>query len=375
MKMCNAFAHRGHEVTLYCRAPSSDTNGDPFGHYAVDPCFQIKAISVPEGPRGQLRYALAVRRRIKMEMPDLVYGRHVYSLLLAALRGLPVVFDSHSPSELAGRWIERYLRWLTELFLFRCKTSLRLICVSQGLLDRYERRYPRLHEQVGVLVCPNGADVRELPRSVCADPEVAKGPDVPVIGYVGTFGPGRGIETVLDLARRNPKCTFLIAGCSADQVLSLSNDTQLPSNIDCLGYVKPEDLPDVYASIDVALAPYQKNLEVGRTVGVASYMSPMKVFEYMAHGKAILASDLAVIREVISDGIDGLLVSPADGSAWNRQLRRLGAEKELRSRLGRAAHAKATRLHSWDARAAAVLQGLESAAASSDIRHDPWSGP
>ena len=105
--------------------------------------------------------------------------------------------------------------------------------------------------------------------------------------------------------------------------------------------------------------PYQeKVLGPSRRSDTSRWMSPLKMFEYMAAGKAIVSSDLPVLREVLADGEDALMVPATDVGAWETAIERLLTDEALRNRLGAAAQAKLLRDFTWDARAGKVLQGL-----------------
>ena len=84
-------------------------------------------------------------------------------------------------------------------------------------------------------------------------------------------------------------------------------------------------------------------------------MSPLKVFSYMAAGKPILCSDLPVLREVIEDGRNGILVPPDDPDAWAIALQRLLGDPALREKLGSTARADFLAHHTWSQRAVRVL--------------------
>jgi glycosyltransferase involved in cell wall biosynthesis len=90
---------------------------------------------------------------------------------------------------------------------------------------------------------------------------------------------------------------------------------------------------------------------------IAEWASPMKAFEYLACGRAIMASDLPVLREVFHEG-NSLLVPPEDPSAWSSSLRSLAQDPRHREALGARARADAGR-HSWEARSRRALAGLE----------------
>jgi glycosyltransferase involved in cell wall biosynthesis len=90
---------------------------------------------------------------------------------------------------------------------------------------------------------------------------------------------------------------------------------------------------------------------------IAEWASPMKVFEYLASGRAILASDLPVLREVLSED-NSVLAPPEDAAAWNQALRSLAVDSRRREALGVRARADAAR-RSWEERARRALAGLE----------------
>src|SRR5207249_3778339 len=113
------------------------------------------------------------------------------------------------------------------------------------------------------------------------------------------------------------------------------------------GVVAPGEVPGLLTSMDAAVAPYPDSKRF--------YFSPLKVYEYMAAGRAVVASRVGQLEAVIQHEINGLLCSPADPGALATALSRLRREPELRDRLGRAARATVLQGHTWDAVAAKVL--------------------
>jgi hypothetical protein len=85
-------------------------------------------------------------------------------------------------------------------------------------------------------------------------------------------------------------------------------------------------------------------------------MSPLKLFEYMAAGKPILCSDLPVLREIVEDGRNGLLLPLADADAWVAALCRLRDAPEERRRLGAAARADLVARYTWRERARRIQE-------------------
>ncbi len=87
-------------------------------------------------------------------------------------------------------------------------------------------------------------------------------------------------------------------------------------------------------------------------------MSPLKMFEYMAAGKPIISSDLPVLREVLEDGRNAILVPADDLAAWESAIHRLSGDPDLGLRLGEAARRDLHERYTWDARAGRVLDRL-----------------
>ncbi len=112
------------------------------------------------------------------------------------------------------------------------------------------------------------------------------------------------------------------------------------------GGVAHEDVPQYLAAMDVAVAPYPPLDEF--------YYSPIKLFEYMAAGRAVVASRIGQVAEIVVDGVTGLLYEPGDRAALVNCLRRLQRDAALRNELGRRASAACSE-HTWSQNASRVI--------------------
>ncbi|MDQ3139320.1 MAG: glycosyltransferase [Pseudomonadota bacterium] len=125
------------------------------------------------------------------------------------------------------------------------------------------------------------------------------------------------------------------------------------------GRVPHAEVPAALAGCDVVLAPYAKRVEIadGQT-DVSRWMSPLKIFEYMAQGHAIMASDLPVIREVLEDGVSAALCPPDAPEAWARRLDALLTDPAARRRLGDHARDLLETRYTWQRRARYILDKI-----------------
>ncbi len=163
---------------------------------------------------------------------------------------------------------------------------------------------------------------------------------------------------MIELAKHYPDIKFLWVGgeeSAVERWRSVLAKLGL-GNVQLLGFLPNEDMPMIQASCDVLLMPYEKSIGVSSGGDTAAFASPMKAFEYLASGRAILASDFPVIREVLNESNSMLL--PADNvDAWIDALGKLLSDPGQRNWL--AAHAKEdASQYGWVTRAERVLEGL-----------------
>jgi glycosyltransferase involved in cell wall biosynthesis len=178
-----------------------------------------------------------------------------------------------------------------------------------------------------------------------------------VIGFIGTFGPWHGAEILaraaveLGGAGGEPAFLFVGDGPGLKQVRDILREGGMEGRCRFAGLVPQQEAPDYLAACDICVSPHVPNPDGSRFFG-----SPTKLFEYMAMGKAIVASDLEQIGEVLEAERTALLVPPGDPAALAAALGRLASDGTLRQRLGSSARQAAVERHSWDSNASSVLE-------------------
>lgn len=347
MRMCDAFTEAGHDVTLYA-LPGSIGVDDVYDYYGVRHRFPIRRIAAPRlPPAGPWVRAVRIRRDLRAQSwPDLVYGRDPHGLLAVASFG-PFVYETHMLRD------SRQWRWL-ERRLLRARNLARVVVVSAALAEDYRQAFPEL-AAIDLLVAPDGADPVDEHRTPPMDLPGRR--QALQVGYVGHMYPGRGIDVILDLAGCLPCCDFHLVGGTAQDRTHWQSRSRHP-NVYFHGHQPPAALPAYYGGFDVVLAPYQSKVACAGGIGdIGRWTSPMKLFEYMAHGKAIIASDLPVLREVMVDRVNCLLCPPADRTAWRAAVTELADDPELRRSLGEQAQHQLLTRYTWRRRADRVLPG------------------
>jgi glycosyltransferase involved in cell wall biosynthesis len=209
-------------------------------------------------------------------------------------------------------------------------------------------------------VSPNGVELARfanLPAAVAARQQLGL-PEKPTVGYTGHFYAGRGMELMAELARRLPGVQFLWVGGNPQDVTAWRERLagQSIANVVLTGFIENARLPLYQAAADILLMPYERVISGSGGGNSAAYCSPMKMFEYMACGRVIVASDLPVIGEVLTD--DNAVRCPAeDTAAWVRAITDLFNAPTRRTALAQQALADVQR-YTWQARAQRAMEGF-----------------
>ena len=184
------------------------------------------------------------------------------------------------------------------------------------------------------IVIPNAVDTKRFNPNVEPFP-VGVMDNGFIVGFVGSLKIWHGTETLLDafilLQKRVPAGHLLVVGDGPlrSWIEGYVRGARVEPNVTFTGWVGYDCLPGLLQRMDVAVAPYPA---LDRF-----YFSPLKLYEYLAMGKAVVASAIGQVCEVIDDGINGLLTRPGDADDLAEKLERLYRDPELRQSLGHAA--------------------------------------
>jgi len=347
MRMCHALAKQGYSITLYAPLFSASEyeklNRSVFDYYGVSENFTIKQFKwFPFKGRSTI-YSTLVFLHVRYSRTDLVYARDLKSGVFCAKQGLPVVYEAHSPISIDNKLFGSLIASMN----FR-----RLVVISDALRKIFENTYPQLSGKI--LVAHDAADIDEC--DITKDNQLSERLR---IGYVGHLYRGRGIDLIIDLAERCPWADFEIVGGMESDIDHWKEHSEKRDNIHFHGHLPYNQAANIRQHCDILLAPFTRKLEVsGGGADTSGWMSPMKIFEYMAAGKAILCSDLPVLREVLEHEETALFCEAENVDEWQRALERLRDDKVLMKSIGQQARDKLEKYHTWYSRAATVIAGV-----------------
>jgi glycosyltransferase involved in cell wall biosynthesis len=171
--------------------------------------------------------------------------------------------------------------------------------------------------------------------------------------YTGGLLPWKGVDLLVEAARTCPEYLFVVAGGMQADVERLRARAGGLANVRIDGFQPPGRVADYLLAGDVGAVPNRSAPAIS-----ARHTSPLKVFEAMASGLPLVASDLPSMREVLEPELDAVLVAPDDAAALAAGLRRLMEDDGLRARLRDRSLARAP-AHTWDARARRLLAWMD----------------
>ncbi|HUL51208.1 MAG TPA: glycosyltransferase [Candidatus Nitrosotalea sp.] len=355
MKMCAAFGAAGAEVTLHVRLGAEGADTGLFNYYAVPRSFQIvRAPRLIPGrsarDRWNIPFTLSILPHLKLgsRKYDLIYTRLPLLALLAPRMGLRVAFEAHRLVPEDGFLSSRLSRAFPGAT--RQPAFAGLVGISRVLCDWYEQRGVPAAK---VLVAHDGVDLERFePALSKAEARVRLNlpVDQAIVGYCGHFYAGRGIDELLSCATRMKSVLFLLVGGNEGDVKRVGEQAAGLglTNVRLTGFQPNAELPRYLFAADVLAMPY--NAQTGSAV----FMSPMKMFEYMAAGRPIVATNFPSVREVLRDGENAILVEPGSADSLRSGLVR-ALESPESAALGRQAQLDVRNL-TWLKRAAEILR-------------------
>jgi glycosyltransferase involved in cell wall biosynthesis len=359
METCYAMAQRGHEVDLIVRPDTHVPARDPFVYYGLAPDVRLRIERAPVGGPSTARrlgyLAFGAGRAIGSMRADVLMTRDlgVASTLLRLPRAVrpPLVYESHGYAPDVAAALPDLVATAT--------------APTSGKLHRLGSREARVWQRADGYVTITAALRAELERRYGSRPRIAVVPDGVranrhpptsefrtsnrIVAYAGHLYAWKGVDVLLEALARMPTVRGLIVGGHAAEpdlarTRSVAERLGLTDRITFTGLVEPTRVPALLSDAAVLVLPNTASAISTR------FTSPLKLFEYMAAGRPIVASNLPSIREILRDGENALLVPPGNADALAGAIDRLLADPDLSARLARAAFDEVP-AYSWDRRA------------------------
>lgn len=338
MKMADAFGLLGHDVVVLCRE-SEEPLTDWRAVYGMQSGVRIRIIRPLFGKENDKHFyfsAAALWRTFRLK-PDFVFARSYVFPLLTSFIGIPTAAESHGVGE---RHHLRILAAASSKKAFKC-----WLTISPSLAEQYRAMGAPAEK---LLVLPTGASPNFCDRSGGGASLSKNGRAAAV--YVGHLYDFKGIPTILDAAKLMPETDFHLVGGFEEDVLRQKAEADRGGlqNVFFHGQKTQTELPTYLRQADVLLLPPSlQHRSAGST-------SPVKLGEYLAAERPIVATDIPGLRNWLTDD-EVCFVTPDSGQALAAGIRRVLGDAEYRARLSRATAKKAVQF-SYENRAKKILE-------------------
>jgi glycosyltransferase involved in cell wall biosynthesis len=372
-KEANALRAAGHEVRLFCPADADRPDRETVDGIDVVRVHEGTETGV-DGLRRNLSVGMTANRPAWADAlgshADWFEVLHVHDLLLGGtvLRvgdrfDVPVVMDCHENyPEAVRQWRRADPDWwrsrneLLQRLVFPVwrykrferhwtKRADHLLTVAQEAKRHYVRDCavpPTDVSVVGNTVALDDFDPQTAPAAAVDD-------DAFVVGYVGSFGPHRGLDTAIrafaTVASELPDARLLFVGgeggAVGEQLRTLADDLGVEDQVQFAGRVPFDEVPAYMAACDVCLVPHAATPHTETTL-------PHKLFQYMAMAKPVLVTDVPPLERIVSETESGRVVAADDPTALATAVRDLHADPDERDRLGTNGRRAVEATYNWE---------------------------
>jgi len=351
----------GHEVHFIANNPPKGLN-DAIKIYRVRPSSLRRFSKILATLRLNYLFVKQAKPVIKNIAPDIIYQRYRlfdYSGVRLSLKlGIPLFLEFNSSEVWTSKhWGKlRLAKIAASIERRNLEKAAKISVVSEILKNDLVKEGVN---PAKILVNPNGVDINSFHPDIDGSAVIEKYNlgEKTVAGFIGTFGVWHGalslVKAIKPCIEKNDNLRFLMMGAGKDlpEAKRLAAASGVEDYVTFTGMVEPTQVPRHLAACDILISPHILLDGTKEFFG-----SPTKLFEYMAVGKGIVASDLGQIGDILKGGKNSLLVEPGNVEDLTAGILTLANDKALREQLGKAARRDAEDGFTWKANAGRVIE-------------------
>lgn len=307
VKMCEAFANAGSDVTLIVPKRKNEIRDDPFHYYGVQKNFNIVWVWSLDLIAGlgvigfwlqQLTFSFSAFSYLRKQELDasIIFSRDILATWLISFRTKNVFYEMHRfPERMHGIWrsLLKRMKGIVSTNIWKAEQMEKLL------------GYPKEK----ILVKPNGFDPELFKDGF------EKSSNKPIVMYTGHLYDWKGARTLALASKELPDIDFIFIGGTDADVERFKKEFGSQSNIFLKGHLPHHEIGKHILMADILALP---NSAITHESVYST--SPIKLFEYMATGRPIIASDLPSIREIVSSD-EVVFVAPDQPEALSKGIK------------------------------------------------------
>jgi len=299
-KICDAFAHKKYKVNLFTPFNSLKINQFKKKYNLKN---NINIISIFKNKQNlnfisRVIFSFKIIQIIKKKKIKYNFlSRSVVSSLILSIYGYKNILELHH--QLQG--FTKYFYLFTKILNLQKKIS--YIFLHKNLIKKFitnfNQKYQCLDDAVDLSNFKLLKRNNKKYHNTCV--------------YIGSFYPGKGIEIIKKLSEKCENINFHLYGDTS----FIGKNFFAGKNVKLFNYIDYKNIPLVLSKYNVALMPYQKKVYVrSKNLNVEKSMSPLKMFDYLASKKIIVASKLEVYKHILKHNHNSILIKPDDDEKW-----------------------------------------------------------
>ena len=329
-KMCESFSKLGYKTTLFTCNSKNLTKA--FRNYNVN--FKFDIISV-FNKFQKLDFLKRVIFSIKIltrnfDKKSIFISRSILFALFASTLKKGVILELHH--EITG---------FSRIIYFSFKYLGLIKDLKYIFLHKRLQQFYKINTKMSI-VLDDASDIENFKQK--KNKKIKK-----TCVYIGSFFEGKGVEQIFRLAKQNKKVFFHIYGEK-----KYLKDKKKEKNLKIFEYVNYSQIPKILSKYEIALMPYQKKVKGRASINLEKYMSPLKMFDYLAAKMLIIASNLSVYKHILKNDFNCKLVRVNDDEEWSKVINLLFSKNNINNFLKKNAHETAKK-YTWDNRCQKII--------------------
>ena len=345
VKTCEYLSKHGNKVHLII-PNTAVINLSVEEYYDIQFKFNIvRLLKFKKFPLGVNYYLFSFLAFLKArKISEIIITRNYFVIFLCSLFRTKCVIELHG--DISNE--SRIVRLFFSIFkILNSKSVSKIICISKSIRMKYIKD-SYVKDSKKIIVLPSGSSLKMSYKNSLNNKRLK-------LGYFGSINPSRGINIILKLAQNDRQNDYYIFGGSKCQIINLKKKHRL-RNLYLSPHQNIKRIKNKMKEMDILLMPYSNKVTVsGNVSDTTSYMSPLKLFDYMSTGRLILSSKLEVLKEVVDEKHCVFIKNYLNPFSWLLEINKIKNNILKRNIIGKNSHKK-SKMYFHDKR---VLKYLE----------------
>ena len=347
-KMCEGMQKKLHDVNLI--TPMPGLNAKYLAkYYNIKNKFRLYKIKFftkyPLGINYYLFSLVSIFYALRLKT-DLFVTRNFFTCFLLVIFKKKTIFEIHHDITTESR-IVKFL--FNNFKILNSKTIIKIVAISKGVKKYLINDLGILEEKIQILPSASGLNFRNWKGKINLKKKRLN------IGYFGSLEKTKGVNFLIKLSKKDKKNNYFIFGGTNNDVEVLKKNI-INNNLSIKSHIPYRNLKNYLLKMDVLVMPYDKKVirSAGGIGNISKYMSPLKLFDYLASGKLIIATKINSIEEIVQNKKNCILINKLDVFNWHKEIKLITKNKKKYEKIAKSGY-KLSKKYTYSLRAEKFL--------------------